>query len=455
MSGQERRLSIGQQELWLLYRLAPDSAAYNDAAAATFTPGLDVDGLRRAVAAVVARHDILRSRFVELDDRVVRVVEESALVAVDVRDARGVGDGELLASARRIAAEPFQLSETGPFRLVLLRRDADCALVVVTHHIATDAHSQRIVWRDLAEAYRACVLGIEPAWPPLRTSFDDYVRKEQELLDSPRSAELAGYWREVAAGARAATLPTDHPRVRRLAFNGATCRRRLDDELVRQVRAAAAETGTTQFTVLVGVFAALLHRYTGQADLTVGCPTSVRRGAALRHVVGLLVNTILLRTRFTGETTFAEVIAATAGQLGAGIPRSRYPFGLVNAARTENDPLFRIAVTMVAPTLGDKVPLVGDGPVGLVGHTVAMLDVPHLEGQFDLTVEFTWSPTSGAVVFRYDRDLFAEATVDSLLDRFVAMLAVACARPHTRVSRAPLIGEAERQELLALGAAVL
>lgn len=160
-----------------------------------------------------------------------------------------------------------------------------------------------------------------------------------------------------------------------------------------------------------------------------------------------------MRTRFTRETTFAEVIAATAGQLGAGIPRSRYPFGLVNAARTENDPLFRIAVTMVAPTLGDKVPLAGDGPVGLVGHTVAMLDVPHLEGQFDLTVEFTWSPTSGTAVFRYDRDLFAEATVESMLDRFVSMLALACARPHTRVSRAPLIDEVERQELLALGAA--
>jgi len=453
MFGHVRHLSIGQQELWLLYRLAPDSAAYNDADAATFTPGLDVDALRHAVAAVVARHDILRSRFLELDDQVVRVVEEPGFVGVDVRDVRAAGDAQLLALARQVAAEPFQLSEAGPLRLVLLRRDTDCALVAVTHHIATDAHSQRIVWRDLAEAYRARVLGVEPQWPPLRTTYDDYVQKERALLDSPRAAELAAHWRGVAAGARAAVLPTDRPRMQGLTFSGATCSRRLDDELVQQVRTAAAEAGTSQFTVLVGVFQALLHRYTGQADLTIGCPTSVRRGAALRHVVGLLVNAILLRTRFTPQTTFGEVIAATAGQLGVGITLAGYPFGLVNASRSENDPLFRVAVTMVAPTLGDKVPLAGDGPVELVGHTVAMLDVPHLEGQFDLTVEFTWSPTSGTAVFRYDRELFDETTIERLLDRYVSMLALACAQPHTRVSRAPLIDETERLELLSFGAA--
>ena len=445
-----RRLSVGQESLWLLYRLAPDSAAYNDVGAVLFAPVPDLPALTRAVAAVADRHEQLRSRFVEVGDRPVRVPMPPGSARLELRDVPGVSDGELADLAAREGQRPFELATAGPFRALLLRRETDAALVLCAHHIATDAYSVHLIWRDLAEAYLAYSAGEDLSRPEPDGTFDEFVDRERELLDSPRRAELAEYWRSVTAGAKAAVLPLDRPRPARPEFDGGKCSRVLPDELYQQVRAVAGQLECTVFTTLFATLHALLHRYTGQAELIVGCPTSVRRTRSLREVVGLLVNTLVIRSSWTPATTFAEAATAVGRQVAAGSARAGYPFALMGSGAAGEEPLFRIAATMVV--LGEQVlPVDGGGPRRFAGHEVTRLDVPYLEGQSDLNVEFTRSPDSMAVVFRYDRELFDESTVETLLDRFLCLLESVCADPRLPVSRAAVIGAAERSRLLQLG----
>lgn len=445
-----KQLSVGQRALWLLHTLAPDSAAYNDAGAVLFTPGLDLAVLERAAAALVERHELLRTRFVEVDGRPTRVPMAPGPVGIDVRDVPDLTDAELTELAGSLAKRPFDLAGSGPFRMHLLRRATDAALVLAAHHIATDAYSLHIMWRDLIEAYRADTAGQEPQWPALTGSFDDYVDQECALLDSPRRDELARHWRDVAAGAQAAELPTDRPRPDRSAFQGGTCSRSLPDDLYELSRATARELRVTPFSLLFGVLHSLLHRYTGDTELLLGCPTTVRRSRGLRDVVGLLVNTVVIRSRFTPATTFADVAADIGRQLTASMSRAGYPFALMGSGGTDRRPLFRIAATMVTMdarlTGGD-----GAGGVQVAGLAGTRLDVPHLEAQFDLTVEFTQTPHSLAVVFRYDRELFDERTIETLLDRYIALLRSASADPHLPVGRASTVGDQERRRLAMLG----
>jgi len=444
-----RALSLGQQSLWLFHKLIPESAAYNEASAASFTPGPDVPTLERAVSAVADRHELLRSRFDELGGRPVRIVCAADLVRLEVRR---LSDGEdARAAARAVSVQPFRLTDTGVFRVVLLLSDHDAVLVVVIHHIASDALSQRLVWRDLIEAYRAGRLGVEPDWPPMSGKFDDYVAKERALLDSPRGIELRRYWEKICDGAEAAVLPTDRPRPTRPAFAGATHRATFPEELVQLVRAAAGSLGATPFAVLLGVFQALLFRYTGQRDFAVGCPASVRRTRSLREVVGLLVNPIVLRAGFDGGTTFADTIAEAGRQLGDATFRAGYPFTLLTADRAGDDPLFRIAITIVKPRHDDGLPAIAGGQIDVAGHRLMRIDLPHLEGQFDLSLEITHSPDSLTTEFRYDVELFEPATIERLAGHFLRLLSVACAHPDSVVSQAPLVDHAERRRLIALG----
>lgn len=448
---QARRLSVGQESLWLLYRMAPDSAAYNDVGAVLFTPAPDLDALTRAVTAVMDRHEVLRSRFVEIGDQTVRVPMPRGSARLELREVPGVSDGELSDLAVQEARRPFELESGGPFRALLLRRETDAALVLCVHHIATDAYSVHLVWRDLTEAYLTYSAGADlPQRPEPEGTFDEFVVRERELLDSPRRAELAEYWRSVTAGARAAALPLDRPRPARPEFDGGKCSRTLPDELYRQVGSVAGQLDCTPFTALFTTLHALLYRYTGQAELLVGCPTSVRRSRSLREVVGLLVNTLVIRSSWTAGTTFAEAAAAVGRQVSASSARAGYPYALMGSGAAGEEPLIRIAATMVV--LGSEVlPVDGGGPRRIAGHEVTRLDVPYLEGQFDLNVEFTRSPDSMTVVFRYDRQLFDERTVETLLDRYLCLLESVCADPVRPVSQAAVIGAAERSRLLLLG----
>ncbi|MFC0528348.1 condensation domain-containing protein [Phytohabitans kaempferiae] len=452
-----RPLSVGQESLWLLHKLAPDSAAYNLAGGARMAPAPDVPVLARAVRALSARHDGLRSVFVEADGRPRRAVLPPEANTLDVRDVPEVDDERLWELVLEVTREPFALTGTRagdgpatPFRAVLLRRREDAVFLMVTHHLVTDATSQWLLWRDLIAAYEAYATGAEPDMAPVRASYDDHVAREARLLDSPSGQRMAGHWREVRAGSVAAELPTDRPRPPFQSFQGASVASRLPDEVAEGVRATAARVGVSPFAFLLGTFQGLLYRHTGQPDFTVGCPASTRRAAA-REVVGYYVNPILLRARFARATTFADAAVAANHQVRQGMASAAYPYPLV--AREAAGPLFRISVTMVAADrFGATLERAVAGEVmHVAGVKMSYMELPHMEGQCDLTVEFTQDASALLVVFRYDTDLFERATVDRLLEHFVRLVEAGVTDPLTKIAKAPLVSAAERQRLLAMG----
>ncbi|WP_422770149.1 condensation domain-containing protein [Plantactinospora sp. WMMC1484] len=489
-------LSVGQQALWFLYRLAPESPAYNITLAVRVRGALDDAALRRAVAALVARHPVLAAAFAEVDGVPRQFVTAPALPPaaaaspagasapgagpaddsrapdgtapgsvpwLEIRDVPACTDEGLLGLARAVGAMPFRLGAGDVFRVVLLRRAADdAALVLVTHHIVSDATSQWLLLRDLLAGYRGIAAGGPPDWAPLSASYRDHVEAERALLDSPRRERLERYWRERCTGVPAGVIPVDRPRPERQTFAGATHELRLSAELAARVRSAATAARVTPFAFLLGVFQATLYRYGGQDDFALGCPVATRHGRGLRDVVGYLVNTLVLRSSFAPGATFADAVAAAHRELLAGLAHVGYPFPLLDrmlgAARgASRAPLFRIAFTMVAADRFDPpLPLVPEGAV--VGPEIsyadlrlAAFDVPQLEGQFDLNVELRQAGASLTGAFRYNTDLFDAATMERLTGHYCRLLEAATADPTRRIDRVSLVDSAQLEQLLALG----
>jgi Condensation domain len=454
-------LSVGQEALWTIYRLAPASAAYNDAEAVVFRPAPDVTALRRALRDLAVRHDLLRSRFREEAGVPAREVCSPDLVELEVTELPGGGGDprpDLRAAAIALAARPLAITEQGPLRAVLVRRGADAMLVLACHHIASDATSSWLLWRDLLEFYRARRAGEPPDLPPLRSTYADFVADERELLGSPRGPELAAYWQAECAGARPAEIPADAPRPDTPGFRGATVGQRLEDGLARRVRAAATARGITPFALILGAFQALLSRHTGTGDFLVGCPATLRRRLASRDLVGLLVNTVPLRFSAWPAATFGEVSMAAASRLGAARPRARYPFAAMNGGPDGRGPggrppALRIGITMVA---NPGHPLLDAAAAGAwaqhAGHQITALQLPRLEGQTDLTVEISPAAGSLTAAFRYDVDLFTAATARQLLARFARFIEITAQDPSAVVARTPLTaGADEIGRLLAFG----
>ncbi|MEU1163462.1 condensation domain-containing protein [Streptomyces sp. NPDC005921] len=197
-------LTVGQEALWYLQGADPDSSAYNVVFAVRMLGGLDVTVLRRAVTALVERHDVLRSRFPESNGRPCRVVDPPERFELQVHDHGTIGDTSLHEYVHAAAAEPFDLA-SGAFRVLLFRVEEQApVLLLVTHHIVTDFVSQGVVMNDLLALYGAMLEGREPELRKLRATYDDFVRSEADTLVSERGNLLDRFWRDECAGA-----PTD------------------------------------------------------------------------------------------------------------------------------------------------------------------------------------------------------------------------------------------------------
>ncbi|MEV4611346.1 condensation domain-containing protein [Kitasatospora sp. NPDC049258] len=463
-----QQVSLGQEALWFLQRLAPASPAYNVAMAVRIRQAVDDAALRRAAAAVATRHELLRSHFVEQDGRPLRRTVETLPGLLEIRELPDASEEQLHAAARQAVARPFDLAEPGPVRLLLLRRaERDSVLLLAAHHAVTDGASQVLVLEDLLAAYQAESAGAgEPTWPALARPYQEYVSAERELLGSPRRAELADHWRTLCAGAPPALeLPTDRPRPARKRFTGASWDFRLPEELARSLRPAAAAAGVTPFVLLFGAFQALLHRWTAQPDFLVGYAVSTRPERTMRNTVGYFVNTLPARADFAErELTFRRLLDRTAVQLRHGLAHRDLPLPLLPAELglphdPSRTPVFQSMFSLITATrfqpLLELLAPPDDAKPELVHHGLRLtgFDLPQQEGQFDLSAEVLQADGAVKVAFKYDTDLFDAATVGRMAGHYRLLLAAAVADPDLVVRRVPLVGPAERETLLALATA--
>ncbi|HYG63041.1 MAG TPA: AMP-binding protein, partial [Thermoanaerobaculia bacterium] len=291
----EYPLSIGQEALWFLERLAPTGGAYNIAVAARVAGELDGEALHRALLRLVERHPALRTTFQALEDGapVQRVGPAAVDFAVAESEERWVQE----------AWRPFDL-ENGP--LLRVRLLAGGLILFAVHHLVADFWSLAVASRELGALYREETGGAPADLPSLEGDYSGFVQRQREMLAGPREEELWSFWRETLAGPPPdLDLPTDHPRPTVPSFRGGARALVLPPELAERARSLARQSGATLFATLLAVWQTLLGRWTGQEDFAVGSPTVGRPDPALAGLVGYFVNPIPLRAELAGDPPFA------------------------------------------------------------------------------------------------------------------------------------------------------
>ncbi len=309
-------LSLGQQRLWFLDRLEPGSAAYHLPGAFRLTGDLDAAALGAAFAAVVERHQALRTRFpADPEGRATAVVEPPRGFPLRRIDLAALPAGRRLPEALRLAAAeaaaPFDLAAGPPIRAALARLGAgDHALLLNVHHIVADLWSMGILLREVAALYAAARAGRRSPLPPLPVQFAEWAARQRRELTGERLAEQAAYWRRLLAGELPVLeLPTDRPRPRSLGGRGRRVAVALPEAASRALVDCARGRGATLFMAVAAAWAALLHRHSGQGDLVIGFPIAGRRSREAEPLIGFFVNTLVLRVRLAGATRFDALLA--------------------------------------------------------------------------------------------------------------------------------------------------
>lgn len=440
-----------QRALWLLDRLAPDSAAYNLARSVTLSGPLDVAALRRALNTLVQRHEVLRTRFENVDDEPVPVVVADAECTLPLEDLGPLPRDEQLARAERLAREeagaPFALDRCPLLRTRLLRFGAqEHRLLLTLHHVIADDWSLVIFWRELAALYDALLAGTSAPLEALPMRFADHAQLQQAHLQGDTTDALLAYWRRALAELPVLALPTDRPRPNQPSCRGRLGRLTLDAELVRALRRLARAHETTLFTTLLAALQVLMSRYSGQEDIPIGVPVLGRSDAQAMGVMGYFVNMLVIRGDLSGAPTFIEHLVRLRTRTASAYAHQALPFDrLVKELAPQRDPsrnpFFQVSLTKWAPDTR-RLQFTGLAParIEVVDTGAAMFDlsftVAEEGGQCELTIE-------------YATDLFDEGTIECMAGHFTTLLEGIVDRPDAPVGELPLLTPAERHRLLA------
>ncbi|WP_237380067.1 non-ribosomal peptide synthetase [Cupriavidus sp. SW-Y-13] len=443
-------LSYAQQRQWFLWHLEPASTAYHVAGVLTLQGALDADALRRAVDALVGRHAMLRTVFVaNAQGEPIATVRPHQPVPLVIHDVSGLPAAQQAASAsaaaRDLADQPFDLA-TGPlWRVALIRLAEDRhQLVVVMHHIVSDGTSMGIWIDELAQHYRAALTN-DNNLPAPRQYADFAAWQTQWLAGGERDRQLA-YWREQLGDTHPVlALPVDHPRDAVARYRAATYDMALPSSLLTALRATAAAREATPFMAMLAALQALLHRHTGQTDIRVGVPVANRHHAAAQGVIGLFVNTVVLRNVLDDRTPLGTVLA-TARQAALGAQANQdLPFEqLVEALQPERSlshaPLFQVLFNHQHEDFSRFSAI-----TGLVASGAAL---PGTAAQFELSVEIRENRDgSAALRLVYAREVFEAATMARFAEHYLRVLDTLARQPDTTVGDAALLGAVEQETL--------
>ena len=448
-------LSYAQQRHWFLWQLDPMSTAYHLSGALRLVGELDVEALRASFQALVTRHESLRTVF-EMDAEGLpqqKVTDgKFEWMLIDLTDwPLAQRARQAYEEAARINTTPFDLT-TGPLlRIALIRIAAqEHHLVIVMHHIISDAWSNRIIIDEFAAHYRARVAGLTLTLPPLAIQYADYALWQRNWLEAGEKERQLAYWRnQLGETHPVLQLPTDHPRSSNSHYRAAQHDFMLPDLLVARLQRQAQDQGATLFMMLLTGFQALLYRYTGQSDIRVGVPVANRHRAEIENMVGLFVNTQVLRNTIDSRMPLSVILeqtreAALGAQTYQDLPFEHLVEALQPERSLNQNPLFQVMFNHLREDYRalEQLP----------GLTVEEYQPGERGAQFELTLDTLEKPDGRIEArFTYAAELFEPDTIKRLSEHYLKVLKQLAEIPQQCIGDITLLSAIEWEQLKGWG----
>ncbi len=443
-------LSFSQQRFWLINQFTPDSSVYNEYAALIRLEGiLNTAALQQSFNEILRRHEALRTNIVVVDEQPVQKIRPHTPLNIPVVDLQGLDPQTQTAKIQEAIAQaqqPFNLEQDLLIRIQLLcLEELEHILMVTIHHLVYDGWSQGIFVKELSTLYNSFCNNQPSPLNPLTIQYADFAHWQREWFQGDILQSQLDYWQQQLSGSLPILkLPTDRPRSPKQTYRGTRYQRSLPKSLTEEMEALSKSENVTPFMTWLAAFKTLLYRYTQQEDLLIGSPIANRNKPEIAGLIGCFVNTIVLRSQLSGDSTFLELLTQVSKVTLGAYAHQDLPFEkLVEQLHPERDlsisPLFQVMFAFQNNSID---------PWNLQDLTVTELEVEHQTAKFDLTLFIESTPEGLVGVWEYNRDLFAAATVERMAEHFQTLLVAIVSDPHQSISTLPMLTSTEQNQLL-------
>lgn len=457
-------LSFAQERLWFIDQLNPGKPSFN--LYGSFRgKGMSPEVYQQVLSETVRRQQVLRTIFPTIDGQTVQVASPSSRQSVPVVDLSEVSEAEqkelvaLLEAQERL--RPFNLDHERPLRATMIVLDrSESVLLLTVHHIAVDAWSWDELLSETQILYKEFSSGAQSSLPELPIQYADYAQWQREWLKGPLLENQIAYWKEQLDGSSSQLeLPTDRPRSGKQTYLSGREGVMIDRDLTVAIKTLTRGEGVTTFMSMLAAFYALLYKYTGQEDINIGVVISNRNRSQLEKIIGLFINTLVLRSRVDASHTFRELIKQVRQVTSKAYAHSDVPIEMLKEAlRPEREsalaPIFRILFDL------DNSPASAgmEESSGLdVKRTDGLMSPEPEDDQNTSGLEWVDIDLSLSVLehgdqlyggIRYNAALFDASTIRRMLRHFQTLLESAVADPEQLIGVLPILPVSEAHQLL-------
>ncbi len=404
----ERKVPMApsQLEIWHAEQ-ATTSARENVYGAVRLHGRLDVDAFSRALAAVVARHEPLRTRMV-FDREPVQLVSDVFCCGTELMEV--ASEREAVDFIRADAIPQIPLDALPLWRISLMRLpDGDHVLGFVFHHIVVDGWSLFVFLGDLGDAYGRAVSGHDPSLAPLQYTYSDYCREERRVSGTGEFKDILAHWRKLLPAALPELrLPRAGERADGAEPRGARLDALLDASATAHMDQRARASRCTAFTLMLDAAGATLGEHGATDEVIIGVPFHNRTKRRLRPLIGYFSNMLpMAMTDISRRGTDHDRLEYAKWVSAAALRYPRVPVGLLARelyGSTDVKP-YAFCLNMQSRP-GIAYCLAG----------IEMTAIPLHNGTASIDFELTLWRTSDRVTghLSYDADLYSRSLADAL-----------------------------------------
>lgn len=440
-------VSYRQEQIWLHAQMAPDVPLYNETLTVHRVGPLDAAALERSLTEIIRRHEAWRTTFAMADGEPIQIIHPDPKISLPVVDLRALPEVKREKEALRLATEdalqPFDLAQGPLLRAKLIRlADEEHRLFLTLHHIIFDTVSiYRVFLPELISLYEAFSADEPSPLSEPALQYADYALWRRQWLQGDVLSEQMSYWRQQLGGELPVLqLPTDRPRPPVQTFRGAMQKFFVRKEVADALKQLSQRQGVTLFMTLLTAFNILIHRYTGQDDLLVGCAVGGRNRSEIQNLMGYLLDTLVLRNNLSGNPTFRKLLARVREVTLGALANEEVPFEhVVRELHPKRDvsrsPIFQVLFSLEPPL-----------PTLPPGWNLTRMDVDTAATKFDVCLELDDRPEGLVGRFTYSTDLFESATIARMARHWQSLLESILAHPELPVAELPLLTEGERRQ---------
>jgi amino acid adenylation domain-containing protein len=446
-------LSYQQERVWFLNNLVPDTTAYNFQIRFWLRGELDVGVLERALTEIVRRQEVFRTTFPEVEGVPAQVVHPAWRVELPVTDLSHLEREEAERRAEEILEEevesPFDVTALPLIRWRLLKiGEGDHQLIQVEHHFVHDGWSISVVLTELKALYKAFLADEPSPLPELAFQYGDFSVWQRDWLRDEAMEQISTYWRRKITGVPTRLdLPADRPRPSRMTLKGDAIREFLPTEIYRGLRAFGRREGFTLYMTMMAAFQALVHRYTGEETFLIGTGIANRRVVELEPIVGMMVNSLVIRGDLDGDPTFRDLLERVRTTTLEAYAHQDMPFErLVEETRPERDasrnPLFQVMFSFHDAAMPDLD--FEDLRMGFLvehNHTAKtdlnVIIAPRAEQRVGRVAHA--KDDRAMITWEFSTDLFDKDRIERLIRHYYTLVTAALENPDLRVSELPLM----------------